>query len=611
MKGETVHLLTRLPGCAQLGAEALAALAAAAQAKEYPPGTRVLAEGEPVPDWYCVVESGALQISRLGPETDEILDSLGAGDVFDPGIPGAAAAYSATATEATRCLLIPQSLVACHRRSLAQEPTAVPRGELALFVRRVQDLIKGPPVTARPGTTVAEAARLMTGRAVGSVIVLGADDAPLGIVTDRDLRIKVLSPGRSADTPLSAIMSSPLIVIEGDRLAFDALLEMTRRGIHHLGVMKAGRLAGVISSHDIILLQGAHPVALIRDIESAGTLGALEAVAPRLGAVVRWLAGEGASAVGIGRIVAELNDRLVQRALALVAADLEAAGHGRAPAPYAWVAAGSEGRREQTLKTDQDNGLVYADPPADLAGAAAAYFARLGAAMGDALSRLGFPPCAGGFMASNPRWCQPASVWRRYFSGWMETPEPRAVLEASLFFDLRPIAGDLPLGQRLWESVCERAPGSRLFLSYMARAALERQVPLGFFGGFVVERSGAHKDKLDIKARGVFPVAMAMRACALSLGLPDTNTLDRLHGAAARGLFSGQEADEIRDAYEVISRLRLSHQLACLEAGRPPDNFVNPEALGKSDRVLLKQAFKTVAWLQRGIQDRFQTELVG
>jgi CBS domain-containing protein len=407
------------------------------------------------------------------------------------------------------------------------------------------------------------------------------------------------------------VMSSPLVSTGPDQLIFDALLEMTRRGIHHLGVVAEERLVGVVSSHDIILLHGAHPVALVRDIESAGTLEALETIAPRSQGVVEWLAGAGAGALDIGRIVAELNDRLVRRALQFVVTALEEGGHGRPPLPFSWIAAGSEGRREQTLKTDQDNGLVYADPPAAAREAAGRYFTHLASAMGQALARLGFPPCPGDFMASNPRWCQPESAWREYFAGWMESPEPQQVLNACLFFDLRPIAGDEGPGRALWDWVCERAPGQRLFLGYMAKAALERNVPLGFFGGFVLERSGAHRGTLDLKARAVFPIAQSMRACALSLGLRETNTVERLQAVGVRGFFSESQVADLRDAYEVISRLRLRHQLACLDAGQSPDNFINPERLSRADSVLLKQAFKTVEWLQRQIEDRFQAGLIG
>ncbi|HJR03899.1 MAG TPA: DUF294 nucleotidyltransferase-like domain-containing protein, partial [Methylomirabilota bacterium] len=506
--------------------------------------------------------------------------------------------------------LVPRSLLARHRGAPALEPTPGYRGEMSLFLRHVGDLIKGPPVTCAPGVTVAAVAQLMTRQRIGSVIVLGADGLPAGIVTDRDLRTRVVAPGLPASTVVRQVMSSPVIGISPGALAFDALLEMTRRGIRHLAVMAREGLLGVVSSHDLVLLQGAQPVGLAREIEAAASEETLAALASRVPSVVRWLAGGGAGAAETGRLVAELNDRLVRRALDLVLSATEAAGGGRPPVPFAWLAAGSEGRREQTLKTDQDNGLIYRDPPADQEAAAAAYFERLAARMGQALSRLGFPPCAGGFMASNPRWCQPERVWQRYFESWMETPEPEALVRASLFCDLRPVAGDEPVGTALWEWVCESAPSRILFLRHMAKSALEHPVPLGFLGGFVLERSGAHRHQLDLKARGIFPLTQAVRTYALSLGVRDTNTIERLAAVGARGLFTASEVAEVSDAYEVMARLRLRRQLACLDAGVAPDNFIDPHTLGKADRLLLKEAFRTIAWIQRHLEDRFQTALV-
>ena len=484
------------------------------------------------------------------------------------------------------------------------------RGDMGLYLRHVRDLIKGAPVTCAPGATVAEVADLMTRRSIGSVIILGEDGAATGIVTDRDLRTRVVARGLPSGTPVGHVMSGPVIAIGPGALAFDALLEMTRRGIRHLAVMSEGRLLGVVSSHDLVLLQGAHPVGLAREIEAASSEESLGALAPRVPSVVKWLAAGGAGAAEIGRLVAELNDRLVRRALDMVVSAVASAGHGQPPVPFTWLAAGSEGRREQTLKTDQDNGLVYRDPPVEQESKAAIYFERLATQMGELLGRLGFPPCTGGFMASNPRWCQPERVWRRYFESWMETPGSEALLCAALFCDLRPVAGGDAVGRALWEWVCEQAPSHVLFLRHMAKSALDPPAPLGFFGGFVVKRTGAHKNQLDLKARGVFPITQAMRAYALSLGVRETNTLDRLAAAGARGLFSPSEVAELSDAYEVMARVRLVHQLACLEGGLAPDNFIDPRTLGKADRLLLKEAFKSIAWVQRHLEDRFQTAVV-
>jgi CBS domain-containing protein len=505
------------------------------------------------------------------------------------------------------------SLAGSHSEELSaagDSRIASGRGELALFVRRVRDLMRGPALTCRGDTTVGEAARLMSARGVGSVIVVDPDASAVGVVTDRDLRTKVLARGLSATTPVSVVMSAPVVAVGPERLAFDALLEMTRRNIHHLAVVEDRRLRGVVSSHDFMLLQGAHPVALVRQIQAEGSVDGLVALTAQLPMVIRRLAGEGVGAFDLGRLVAEFNDRLVRRTVELTEAALAGEGRGGPPVPYSFLVLGSEGRREQTFKTDQDNGLVYEDPSDDLRGAAATYFARLGQSVGAALVREGFPSCPGGYMASNPQWCQPAATWRGYFISWMTNPHPRRLLDAAIFFDLRPVAGQAAPGEALWAWVCNQAPSQLLFLRRMAWDAVNRTPPLGWFGRFVVECSGPAGGRLDLKGRGVFPMTQAMRVCALSLGLPQTNTVDRLLAVGQRDVFSPTEVKELQDAYEVIFRIRLMHQIACVEAGKPPDNLVDPSALSKVDRLLLREAFRTLAWLQRALADRFQTAAI-
>jgi CBS domain-containing protein len=481
------------------------------------------------------------------------------------------------------------------------------RAEVALFVHRVGDLVRAPAVTCGPATSAADAARLMTQEAVGSVIVVDPGGELLGIVTDRDLRRRVVAQDRPPATPVAAIMSSPVLFIERGRLAFDALLEMTRRSIHHLAVVDGGRLAGVLSSTDIMWLQGAHPVMLAREIEQQSSAAGLAELAPRVQTVVRWLFQAGAGVLPIGHIVAALNDRLVRRVVSLVEEALAEQGAGHPPLPYSWVALGSEGRREQTLRTDQDNALVFEDPAVAEEGPAAAYFGRLAREVSAALVSVGFPVCAGGFMASNPRWCQSASRWRASFAQWMDTPRPEALLNAALFFDWRPVAGRHEVGQGVWQWVCLEAPRHTVFLRHMARAAVDRRLPLGLLGRLRVPRSGPGRGTIDLKADGVFPFTQAVRVHALGLGIAETNTVDRLIGAGARGIFDAGTVRELREAYEVICRLRLARQLQCVEAGQLPDNRVDPGALGRGDQVLLREAFRSLQALQRGLAERFQT----
>ena len=305
--------------------------------------------------------------------------------------------------------------------------------------------MRRPPVVCGPETSASEVARLLTRERVGSVIVVAPDGSLRGIVTDRDLRERIVGDARDPSTTVADIMSTPVRTIGPSAYAFDAMVEMTRRDIRHLAVVDDGRLLGVISARHFLDETTTHPVFLVRRIAEAASLDALAAIAGRVTALVGDLVGAGTRAYDLGQLLSELNDRLVIRVLDLAAASLEASG-AAAPLPFCWLAFGSEARREQTLRTDQDNGLVYADPPPDLASTAADYFARFASAAIEGLVAVGFPRCPGDIMASNPRWCQPRATWERYFRRCMDEPSPERLLGASIHFDARPLVGDTQLG---------------------------------------------------------------------------------------------------------------------------------------------------------------------
>jgi CBS domain-containing protein len=484
-------------------------------------------------------------------------------------------------------------------------------GELSLFHYRVRDLVRRAPVTCPVELGALELARLMSREQVGSVVIVDADGAAIGIVTDRDLRQKVVAEGRDPVTTRARdIMSEPLVTIRPGAFAFEALLEMTRRDLHHLVVTDDRALAGVVSSHDFLLLQTTHPVTLAREITRAGSLPALAELAVRITTLVRRLLDEGGSAHDIGQIVSELNDRMVIRVLGLAASALEEAGAVAPPVSYCWLLFGSEARREQTLRTDQDNGLVYAEPPPELAATAAEYYGRFAAEAIRGLVQIGFPPCPGGVMASNPRWCQPAPVWADYFRRWIHDATPQQVLEACIHFDLRPLVGAGELAERLLDLVRREAPAQRRFLSLLARDVVDRRVPLTLLGHVGVHRSGPHKDTVDIKGAGAIQLVGAARLFTLEAGRGETNTLDRLRAAGARGLYPDEVTREITDAYQLLVRIRLVHQLRQAAAGQPVDNHVNPAELSHAEAVLLRDALKTVARVQADVRERFATDFV-
>ena len=479
------------------------------------------------------------------------------------------------------------------------------RDDAPLFMRRVLDLVTRAAVTCAPDTTAADVARVMSREGVGSVIVV-ADGRPLGIVTDRDLRRKIVVHARDARTTAAReIMSSPLVSVPADAFVLDALVAMTRRGIHHLGVMADGVLRGVVSSSDVLRQELPHPVALSRAITAAASVTALQSLAAEVTGVVRRLVTSGASAYDIGALVAELNDQLVRRVLDLTAASLSAAGR-HPPVPYAWLVFGSEARREQTLRTDQDNGLVYADAGPGDSAAAAAYYARFADAVVAALVTVGFPPCPGNIMASNPAWCRPLSGWLESFGRWLDHPSPPEVLAVCIHFDLRPIGGSLALGEELKTFITHEAPKRRVFLALLARDVVSKRPPMTIFGR-VATRGG----RLDVKGAAAMPLAGAARVDALELGLPEVNTVDRFRAAGARGVYTAAETEEIADAYRHVLRLRLVHQLAQLDGALEADNRIDVARLSRADHLLLRDALRTVRRVQAGLRGRFRTDMLG
>jgi CBS domain-containing protein len=307
---------------------------------------------------------------------------------------------------------------------------------------------------------------------------------------------------------------------------------------------------------------------------------------------------EGAKASHITRVIAEMNDRLMSRILQLGEEKL-----GPAPEPYCWITLGSEGRCEQTFKTDQDNGLILSTANAEAAG----YFERLAEFARDALERCGYPRCPGGYMASNPFWRQSLEGWKGYFAEWIGGAKARSVEDALIFFDMRAVAGDASLFERLAAHNRELLKTGTFFKSVLAHISLELKPPLGFFRTFVVERTGEHKKQLDLKMCGTGPIVNAARLLALDAGIRHTNTVDRLRAVqSAQGEDSGL-IGQLEEAFEFLTMLRLECQLREARAERPVGNYIDPETLTNLQRALLKEAFQTVARAQALIESRFRS----
>lgn len=457
----------------------------------------------------------------------------------------------------------------------------------AVLKTRVRDIIRGP-LLKLPGTaTIREAAQLMATENRSALLVHDGREIR-GLVTDRDLRNRVLAVGRDPQGSLTEIMSSDLVSVTGDALAFEVLMQMSSRAINHIPVCDNGMPIGIVSARDLLRLEYSSPVYLVGDVAHQSDLDGVVSVARRLPLVVEGLVGQDATADDIGRVVTAVGDAIERRLLELAHAEL-----GPAPVPYCWVVLGSRARQEQGLGGDQDNALVYADqrPQGLTEDDIQAHFAALAARVVAGLEACGYPRCPGEVMATNPKWRVSLSTWRQYFHSWVREPEPEAVLNASIFFDMRPVAGDASLFNELHQYVLSITPEATVFLAHLAKNAMRHEPPLGFFRGLVLEKHGDKRDVLDLKGGAINPVVELARVHALARANAAVNTQDRLAATVAAGLLSEHRAANIRDAYEFISYVRLRHQVGRVREGQPPDNFVSAAKLTSFEKRHLKDAF--------------------
>lgn len=455
----------------------------------------------------------------------------------------------------------------------------------AMLKTSVRDLVRRDPITSPSTVSIREAAQVMSRRQVSSLLVV--DDGRLvGILTDRDLRTRVLAEGVDSGLAVSEVMTRNPVTGTVDQLAFEAMLEMVSRNIHHLPVVDQGQPVGVVTTTDLMRMVQASPIYLVGEVQKQPDLDGVARAAARLPAIVEALVHQDATAEDIGRVVTAIGDAIERRVLDLVIDQI-----GPAPAPYAWVTLGSRARMEQALAADQDHALVIADEATD---ADLAWFETLAQRATTALVQCGYRECPGQVMATNPRWRKRLRDWRGEFAQWMDEPTPDAILGASIFFDMRATHGDAELHAVLQREVSARAPGSARFLAHLARAATRNEPPLTFFRGFVLAKEGEHASTLDIKRGGVGAVVELARVHALALGSPILNTQGRISAAVAGGIISEQKGADLRDAFEFISYVRIRHQAGQSRAGRPVDNRINPEHLSSFDKRALREAFGIV-----------------
>ena len=457
--------------------------------------------------------------------------------------------------------------------------------------RPLEGLARREPVCCAPATPLREALETLRRERVGSIVVVDDGGRPLGILTLGDVLTRVALPQIALDVPVAAVMSSRLHCLPVQAAAFEAALLMARENIRHVPLLRDGRLAGVVSESRLFALWrrsiGAARAALV----AARDVDALVEAARAVHALPRQLLADGLGAESLTALLTGLNDLLVERALELTgcAAALQEVGG-------CWLAFGSQGRAEQTLATDQDNAILF-DDLGD-AEARRRNLLPLALAVNRTLDRCGFELCRGNIMASNPQLCLSLAEWKARFAMWIERPDAQALLNATIYFDLRPVGGGAAAAADLRRWLADGVRGNDRFLTLLVLNAQANEPPLGLLRDFVLQRGGEHRHTIDLKTNGVQPFVEAARVYALSCGVELTSTAGRLTAAGrVRGIPEGESAAWC-DAFHVIQRLRFELNAGQLEAGGPPHNFLDPDALNPLDRTLLKEALRQARSLQ-------------
>ena len=455
-------------------------------------------------------------------------------------------------------------------RALAEQSLEAP---LARFVRR-------PPLAVSPSASLGDALAQMHQRKVGSVLIIDEAGAALGILTRHDMLDRVVLPGCSLDVPIADVMSTPVHTLDVGQRAHDAALLMSRQGVRHVPITEGGRVVGIVSERDLFALQRLSLHQLGGAIDGADSLVLLQEAAADIRRFAAQLLAQGVQARQLTELISHLNDRLAARCYTLLAQ-----ARGLDPMQGCWLAFGSEGRGEQTIATDQDNGLIH---PGDSAA-----WQALGDEVNQALDRCGYPLCSGGVMAGQAACCLTAAQWHERFEHWIEHGSPLDLLNASIFFDLRPVAGQLALAEPLQRFLATRARTTPRFLKQMAVIALEHRPPLAWHGGL----AGSH---IDLKLQGTALFVEAARLLALAAGVSATGTRARLEGLAGPLSVPASEIDAWVAGFEYLQLLRLGQQASGEATANP--NRVDIGQLNEIDRRVLRETLRVARRLQQRLE---------
>lgn len=468
---------------------------------------------------------------------------------------------------------------------------------------KVRELISRPVFTINDSESIRDAAILMDEENTSCLIINSEEehlkDEIQGILTDRDLCTRAIARGADLDSPLSSVMTKDVITLDSNAYVYEAMLTMQRYNVHHLPIMRKGKPLGVIEASDIVRYESQNSLLLVSSIFQSNNIEELAQLSEQVKDSFVRLVNEDANSHMVGSAMSVIGQSFKQRIIELGEEEL-----GPAPIPYCFLALGSMARDEQLIVTDQDNAIILSNSfEKDKHDT---YFAKLAKWVSDGLDKCGYPYCTGDIMATNPIWRMTQTEWEECFSDWIDNPNPKALLNASIFFDLVGVHGQIKWAEQLNRFIVKKSRKSPKFLTYLARNALNRTPPLGFFKSFVMEKDGKHRNSINLKRRGTAPLADLIRVHALAVGSTQQNSFERLDDILDSGLLPKGKAQDLKDALEFISMVRIRHQAIDIEQGNEPDNNIEPDNLSEFERRNLKDAFQILSNAQNFLKFRYQ-----
>jgi CBS domain-containing protein len=579
------------------------------------PGSIIIKQGEAGSHFY-LVRSGLVRVYLHEEDAETLLGFLGEGDCFGEMalVNKEPTAANVEAVEETVCLvqkendftemirahpvfyqffsqLLTRRMKSVYRECLCENP-GVGQIEPFLFRKKITEILSPDLTVCRGETTIRDAAARMLdkGRAI---VVVDADERAVGVVGLSEIVEGVILGRADPDECVGRVMSKAFGSISAQSYFFDALYQMMRQKSDRLVVLEEDRVCGLLSGSDLLRFRGLEMLSLLRNIDSTESPGQLNHCRAEVEKVLRGLMRDGALASQACRIVSELNDRIVRRVV-----ELAERSCGVPPASYAWLGLGSEGRKEQTLVTDQDNALIYAS---NSSGGAGSYFEKFASVVVESLAEAGFPPCKGLVTANNEKFRGDVTTWKTRTEAWFSASDliEKDVMDAQVFLDFRRNAGEKRLVEELRKHLARLAIEYPGFIRLLAEQVVDVPVPLGFFKNFIVEKNGEHKNGLNIKMFGLVPLVTCIKLLAWRENLSDTNTLRRISALVRKGTLKRDAAEFLEQAFETFLTLKIRNNLADWEQGKEPSNYLKPASLSTRQKQLLKEAFLAVSDLQK------------